>query len=58
MYITGEFSSFLMSHLMQVFKESFKASRDLYIRGLREEELSCANEVLPRVRLMLHGRGI
>ena len=36
-YITGEFASFLMSHLMQVFGEPFEAGRDLYIKGLREE---------------------
>ena len=29
-YITGEFAIFLMSHLMQVLRESFEARRDLY----------------------------
>ena len=43
MYITGEFASFFMSHLMQVFGESFEAGIDLYIKGLHEEELFCAN---------------
>ena len=42
-YITREFASFFMLHLMQVFGESFKAGRDLYINGLHEEELFCAN---------------
>ena len=42
-YITREFASFLMLHLMQVFGELFEAGRDLYIKGLREEELICAN---------------
>ena len=42
-YITGEFSSFLMSHLMQFLGESFEATRDLYIRDLKGEERFCAN---------------
>ena len=41
--ITGEFVSFLMLHLMQVFGEPFEAGRDLCIKGLWEEELICAN---------------
>ena len=31
-YITEEFASFFMSHLMQAFGESFEAGRDLYKR--------------------------
>ena len=42
-YITGEFASFFMSHLMQLLGESFEAGRDLYIRGLKEEERFRAN---------------
>ena len=42
-YIVEEFASFFMLHLMQVFGESFEAGRDLYINGLQEEELFCAN---------------
>ena len=36
-YITREFSIFLMSHLMQVFGEPFEVGRDLYIQvcGMR-----------------------
>ena len=42
-YINGEFSSFSMSHLMQLLGKSFEAARDLYIRDLKGEERFCAN---------------
>ena len=44
MHITGEFPSFLMSHLMQLF--SIPLRLEVSIKGLQEKELFCANDLL------------
>ena len=40
-HIAGEFPSFLMSHLMQLF--GIPSRLEISIKGLQEEELFCAN---------------
>ena len=61
-YITGEFASFLMSHLMQVFGESFEVG-DLYKKVCMGMNFLCQwlplvftarwlGEMLPRIKLL------
>ena len=43
-HITGEFLSFLMSHLMQLF--GIPSRLEVSIKGLQEKEFFCANGLL------------